>query len=124
MERDGHLVGDQVFAAQPRQDAVANRTADEERHGHFTEALVRHSDDRCVIDCRRQAQHLFHGVGEHLVAAAVDEVTGPALDPHEAVVVDASEVARVDEPVGVDPLGNADSRCSAAARAGARRRRS
>ena len=70
--------------------------------GPATTATSRHG--------RREAQHLLDRVREDLVAAAVDEVAGPALDPHEALVVDAGEVAGVDEAVGVDALLDAARR--------------
>ena len=52
----------------------------------------------------REAQHLLDLLGEDLVAAAVDEVAGAALDPDEPVAVDACEVAGVHVAVGVDPV--------------------
>ena len=43
-------------------------------------------------------------VGEHLQAAAVDHRADAAVDPHEAVVVDAGEVAGAQPAVGGDPI--------------------
>ena len=62
-------------------------------------------DDARVVDAGHEPQHLLDVVGEHLVAAPVDHVADPALDPHEAVGVHAGQVAGVDEAVGVDAIG-------------------
>ena len=90
--------------AAERDEVLVGGVADDERHRHLTEPVVGHADHRRLRDPGREAEHFLDLFGEDLVAAAVDEVAGSPFDPHEAVGVDAGEVAGVHVAVGVDPV--------------------
>lgn len=106
VEGDAHLVGDEVLAAHALElgGVECVRITGDERNGDLAEAVVGGTHDRGVVDERRQSQHHLDVVGQDLVAAAVDDVADAALDPDEAVVVDAGDVAGADEAVGVERL--------------------
>src|SRR5205085_12689044 len=105
VERDRCLVRREVGTAEAAQLVIARGTRrHDEGDGYLAETRVRYADNRGVGDTGSEPQDLLDLLREHLVAAAVDDVTRPALDPHEAVGVDAGEVASVDVPVGVDSL--------------------
>ena len=76
-----------------------------ERHRHFAETFVGGRGYGCVRDGRRQPQHFGHLFRKDLQAAAIDHVRHPAVDPHEPVVVDVSDVPRAEPSVVGEPVG-------------------
>ena len=76
---------------------------DDVRDRNLAQPVVGYPDDRGLGDTRDHLQHLLDVLGKDLVAAAVDDVAGPAFYPHETLVVDARQVAGVDVSVFVDP---------------------
>ncbi len=93
----GPARGDEILVVDPE-------GRDDERDGDFAEPVVGHSHHRGVGHPVDEAQDLLDVLGKHLVAAPVDDVARPALDPHEPVGVDPGEVTGVDIPLGIHPL--------------------
>src|SRR5438445_9041093 len=76
----------------------------EEGHRHFAEPLVGDADDGRVAHAGRGLQYLLDVRGEHLVATTVDDIADAALDPDEAIAVDACEIAGAEIPADVHPV--------------------
>ena len=115
LEARGDLVRREVLAAQRLERVGVDRCArawHHERPRHLAQAVVGDAGHRALGHVGREADHLGDLLGEDLEAAAVDHVRDATLDPEEALVVDAAEIAgvepAVDEPaVHVVAVGGA-----------------
>ena len=88
------------------------------RHDELVEPRVGHADDAGQLHRRAGPQlHLELG-GRDVGAAGLDHLGAAAGEVHVAVVVEEPRVAGVEEAVGVEALGRASCRRSAASASG------
>ncbi len=73
---------------------------DDERHDHLAAVFVGDAEHRDVGDRRVRVEHVFDFLGRDVLALADDDVLDPAGDEDRAVLVEAAEVAGVQEAVG------------------------
>ena len=76
----------------------------------FAEGAVRYAHDRGVEHVGMVEQDVLHLDAVHVLAGADDHVLGPVDEVHEALVVDARDVA------GAEPTAREEHRAVASAR--------
>ena len=88
-----------------RASAVGRVRRHDERDGHLAAVVVGDAEHRDVGDLRVRVEHVLDFLGRDVLALADDDVLEAAGDDDGAVLVEARQVAGVEEAVGGERVG-------------------